>query len=78
MDLNKKYSSIQASNLGHEWTTSIPFKTKLILDHLEDVTSNDKKIEIVSWVLHQLCEKKYSKERWWLDDKYKIHEEEAN
>ena len=56
MDLNKIYPSIQASNLGHKWTTSIPFKTKLILDHLEDVTSNDKKIEIVSWVLHQLCE----------------------
>ena len=80
MDLNKKYPSVKASNLGlmHGCTTSIPYKANRILDQLEDISSNEKKIEIVSWVLHQLCQAKYSKERWWLDDKYKIHEEDAN
>ena len=76
MNIHKKYPCVKASNLGHECTTSIPFKTRLILDHLEDISNNDKKIEIVSWVLHQLNQAKYSKERWWLDDKYKNYEED--
>ena len=27
-----KYPCVKASNLGHEWTTSVPFKTRLILE----------------------------------------------
>ena len=74
MDLNKKYPCVKASSLGE--TTSIPYLANRILDRLEDIPNNDKKIEIVSWVLYQLNQAKYSEERWWLDDKYKIYEEE--
>ena len=56
MDIHKKYPCVKASNLGHEWTTSVPFKTRLILDHLDDVTSNEKKIEIITNVLNKLKE----------------------
>ena len=76
MDINKKYPCVQAPKNDH--TTSIPYKADRILDLLEDISNNDKKIEIVSWVLHQLNQAKYSEERWWLDDKYKKYEEETN
>ena len=72
-----KYPCVKASKLGLDHTTSIPYKSNRILDLLEDISSNDKKIEIVSWVLHQLNQAKYSKERWWLDDKYKNYEEDV-
>ena len=75
MDLNKKYPCVQVPR-GLDHTTSIPYKADRILDLLEDISNNDKKIEIVSWVLYQLNQDKYSKERWWLDDKYKIYEED--
>ena len=56
MDIHKKYPSVKASRLVDEWTTSVPFKTRLILDHLDDVTSNEKKIEIITNVLNKLKE----------------------
>ena len=45
---------------------------------IEPGAGDIKKIEIVSWVLYQLNQAKYSEERWWLDDKYKKYEEETN
>ena len=77
MDLNKKYPCVKASK-GLGTTTTIPYKANRLLDWLEDIPNNDKKIEIVSWVLYQLNQDKYSKERWWLDDKYKNYKEETN
>ena len=53
-----KYPCVKASNLGHEWTTSVPFKTRLILDHLDDVVGDEKKIEIITNVLNKLKEEK--------------------
>ena len=76
MDLNKKYPCVKASNSDLSGTKSIPYKADRLLDWIEDIPNIDKKIEIVSWVLYQLNQDKYSKERWWLDDKYKIYEEE--
>ena len=58
MDLHKKYPFVKSSRLVDEWTTSVPFKTRLILDHLDDVTSNEKKIEIITNVLNKLKEVK--------------------
>ena len=52
-----KYPCVKASNLVDEWTTSVPFKTRLILDHLDDVDGNEKKIEIITNVLNKLKEK---------------------
>ena len=78
MDLNKKYPFVKASNRDISGTKSIPYKANRLLDWLEDIPNNDKKIEIVSWVLYQLNQAKYSEERWWLDDKYKNYEEETN
>ena len=77
MDINKKYPCVKVPK-GLDHTTSIPYKANRLLDWLKDIPNNDKKIEIVSWVLHQLNQAKYSKERWWLDDKYKNYEEETN
>ena len=51
-----KYPCVKASNLGHEWTISVPFKIRLILDHLDDVVGNEKKIEIITNVLNKLKE----------------------
>ena len=51
-----KYPCVKASNLGHEWTTSVPFKTRQMLSFLEEIPSNDKKIEIITNVLNQLKE----------------------
>ena len=56
MNINKKYPCVKASNLVDEWTTSVPFKTRLILDHLDDVVGNEKKIEIITNVLNKLKE----------------------
>ena len=56
MNINKKYPCVKASNLVDEWTTSVPFKTRLILDHLDDVAGNEKKIEIITNVLNKLKE----------------------
>ena len=56
MDINKKYPFVKSSRLVDEWTTSVPFKTRLILDHLDDVVGNDKKIEIITNVLNKLKE----------------------
>ena len=53
-----KYPCVKASNLVDEWTTSVPFKTRLILDHLDDVAGNEKKIEIITNVLNKLKEVK--------------------
>ena len=77
MDINKKYPCVQVPK-GLDHTTSIPYKANRLLDWLKDIPNNDKKIEIVSWVLYQLNQAKYSEERWWLDDKYKNYEEETN
>ena len=56
MDIHKKYPCVKASNLLDEMTTSVPFKTRLILDHLDDVVGNEKKIEIITNVLNKLKE----------------------
>ena len=76
MDLNKKYPCVKAPNSDLSGTKSIPYKADRLLDWLEDIPNIDKKIEIVSWVLYQLNQAKYSEERWWLDDKYKNYEEQ--
>ena len=78
MDINKKYPCVKAPNSDLSGTKSIPYKANRLLDWLEDIPNIDKKIEIVSWVLYQLNQAKYSEERWWLDDKYKNYEEETN
>jgi len=51
-----KYPCVKASNLGHEWTTSVPFKTRQMLSFLEEIPSNEKKIEIITNVLNKLKE----------------------
>ena len=78
MDLNRKYPCVKAPNSDLSCTKSIPYKADRLLDWLEDIPNIDKKIEIVSWVLYQLNQAKYSEERWWLDGKYKKYEEETN
>ena len=52
-----KYPCVKASNLLDEWKTSVPFKTRQMLSFLEEIPSNDKKIEIITNVLNKLKEK---------------------
>ena len=43
MDINKKYPCVQVPK-GLDHTTSIPYKANRILDLLEEISNNDKKI----------------------------------
>jgi len=40
----------------NELTTSVPYKTRQMLSFLEEIPSNDKKIEIITNVLNKLKE----------------------
>ena len=51
MDLNKKYPCVKASNRDISGTKGIPYKANRLLDWLEDIPNNDKKIEIFYWFL---------------------------